>query len=408
MSRIFDYFNTYRGLPRGVYVIFFAQIINRFGDFVRPFLTLFLTRQFNYSVADTGLIIMITILVTIPASFIAGRLSDQLGRKKTYLYAQAMSGISLFICTFVYESPVMILFIILSAFFGGAVRPVINAILADILTPEDRQRGFSLAYLGINIGVALGPMVAGFLFNHLLFMIFLGDAITSFVAVLLVAKYIGETKPDHDAVALSPDEENASGHVFSALWQRKHLLLFLIFNTFYSAAYIQTGFSLPLILERIYQSNSGPIFGSLMSLNAITVIVCTMLITNFSKRFKPIVNIGIGGLTYVVGFGMLALIDTLPFFWISTIIWTLGEIIISINFGVYVTNQTPQNFRGRFNAVMNLSFSAGAIIGTALIGRLIELTDVFDIWYVVAVIAGLGTLGMFMVQKFQPQHGKPS
>ena len=399
--RIFNMFDTYKGLPRGVYVIFFAQIINRFGDFVRPFLTLFLTSQFGYSVSATGILIMITTLVTIPAGFIAGKLSDQFGRKKTFIIAQTASAIALLMCTFVYKNPVMIILIIIASFFGGAVRPIIGAMLADILTPEERQRGFSLSYLGINIGVALGPIVAGFLFNHMLFMIFLGDAITSFIAVALVTYMISESLPDKDAVAHSEAEAHAEGNVFSVLWQRKNLLLFLIFNTFFSATYVQTGFALPLILDKIYGENGAPIFGSLMSLNAIVVIFMTLLITKFSERHKPIVNIGLGGITYIIGFGMIGFIRVLPLFWLSTFIWTLGEIINAINFGVYVTNQTPQNFRARFNAVMNLSFSIGAIIGTALIGKIIDVRGIFEIWNIVAVMALIGTLGMFGIYIYQ-------
>lgn len=70
-----------------------------------------------------------------------------------------------------------------------------NAMVADILPPEKRQTGYALQYLGINLGVALGPLVAGVLFNKLLPLLFIGDAITSFIALYLVAANIEETDP---------------------------------------------------------------------------------------------------------------------------------------------------------------------------------------------------------------------
>lgn len=388
-------FDTYRGLPQAVYVIFIAQIINRFGDFVRPFLTFFLTSQFNYSITYTGTIVMMTTLVAIPGSFIGGKAADHWGRKRTYLVAQALAGISLFICTFVYDQPVMIGLIMASAFFNGAVRPIIGAILADVLSPEDRQRGFSLSYLGINIGVALGPIVAGFLFNHLLFMVFLGDAITSFVAVVLVGRLVSESMPDQSTTAAySESEQHEEGSIFTVLMKRPMLMLFLVFNIFFSASYVQTGFSLPLMMDALYGESGAPIFGSLMSLNAITVILLTIAATRFSQHFRPITNMAFSGLTYVVGFGMIGMIRSLPFFYLSTVIWTLGEIINAVNFGVYITNHTPQNFRARFNAVTNLSFSIGAILGTALIGRYIDYKDIYSVWWLVGAFAVVGTIGM--------------
>jgi MFS family permease len=394
--RFLKSFDTYRGLPKAVYVIFVAQIINRFGDFVRPFLTLFLTSQFHYSIAYTGTIVMLSTLVTIPGSFIGGKAADHWGRKQTYMIAQFMAGLALFVCTFVYRQPVMIWLILASSFFSGAVRPIIGAMLADVLSPEDRQRGFSLSYLGINIGVALGPIVAGFLFNHLLFMVFLGDAVTSFIAVALVGMQVAESLPDKtDSAFVSEAEQHAEGSAVSILIKRPLLLLFLIFNVFFSASYVQTGFSLPLMMDALYGASGAPIFGTLMSLNAVTVILLTISVTRFSQRFKPITNIAISGLTYMIGFGMIGWIKHIPFFWLSTVIWTLGEIISAVNFGVYITNHTPQNFRARFNAITNLSFSIGAILGTAVIGRYIDSMDIYSVWWLVGAFAAIGTVGMF-------------
>jgi MFS family permease len=171
-------------------------------------------------------------------------------------------------------------------------------------------------------------------------------------------------------------------------------MLFLVFNIFFSASYVQTGFSLPLMMDALYGESGAPIFGSLMSLNAITVILLTIAATRFSQHFRPITNMAFSGLTYVVGFGMIGMIRSLPFFYLSTVIWTLGEIINAVNFGVYITNHTPQNFRARFNAVTNLSFSIGAILGTALIGRYIDYKDIYSVWWLVGAFAVVGTMGM--------------
>ena len=119
------------------------------------------------------------------------------------------------------------------------------------------------------------------------------------------------------------------------------------------------------------------------------------MITVFSKINSAITNIAIGGIAYVIGFGMIGLIKTLPLFFISTIIWTMGEIIMSINFGVYITSQTPANFRARFNAIINMSYAIGAILGTAIIGIYIDHFSISMAWPLIAGSSAIGTIGMF-------------
>jgi len=342
---------------------------------------------------------MLNTLVSIPGSFLGGRIADHYGRKKAYIIFQSIAGFTVFLCAFFYKQPFMIGLIMASSFFGGAVRPIISAILADVLSPEDRQRGFSLSYLGINIGVALGPIVAGFLFNHFLVMIFIGDAITSLIAVVLVALRIEESLPsDEHNMAISEEEAHATGSALSVLMKRPVLVAFLLFNVFLSASYIQVSFSLPLTLGALFGANAAPIFGSLMSFNAIVVIVMTLAITKFSKKFRPITNMVMASSSYIVGFGLIGMISDLPFFWVTTFIWTLGEILMSINFGVFIVNQTPQNFRARFSAISSLSFAVGSIIGTALVGHYIDQYSVYTVWYLIAGLSTIGTLGMLYVR----------
>ena len=75
-------------------------------------------------------------------------------------------------------APIFLYFLVFT-FFNGAARPVNTALLTDITRPEERSAAFSLLYLGINIGVAAGPILAGFLFNNYRRWIFWGDGLTT-------------------------------------------------------------------------------------------------------------------------------------------------------------------------------------------------------------------------------------
>ena len=390
--------DTYRGLPRNMYIMFGATIINRFGDFVMPFLTMYLTLKIGLSVGIAGVIVTITSLIGIPSSILGGKFADELGRKKTYLIAQTGAALSLLPCAFIHNPVFVVSMLLISTMFHGAVRPPMNAIITDMLPPEQRQQGFSLQYLGINIGVALGPIVAGFLFNNFLPMLFIGDALTSFIAVILIGKNVKELKPEEiKKTVYTKQEKEEKGNTLSAFMKRPHIVFFLLAYIIYSFVYTQHRFSLPLTTDTIFGASGASKFGVLMSINAFTVLLFTVGITSLTKRFKPLINITIAGLFYAVGFGMLGIVNSYPLFILSTVIWTIGEILVVTNFGVYLADNSPSNYRARFNAIGSLSWSIGAALGTSVAGRFIQETGLHHIWLLTFILSVCGMAGMYTI-----------
>lgn len=388
--------DTYRGLPKNMYILFGATIINRFGDFVMPFLTIYLTTKIGLSFQIAGIIVTLSLLTGIPSSILGGKLADELGRKKTYLIAQGGTALFLLPCAFLKDPVLIVICLLLSTFFNGAVRPPMTAIITDILPPHQRQQGFSLQYLGINIGVALGPIVAGFLFKNFLPMLFIGDALTSFVALYLIWKNIEDVKPEAlKKTAYSEKEKEETGSTISALLKRPEIAIFLTVYILYSFVYTQHRFSLPLTTNVVFGSTGANKFGILMSINACTVLLCTGAVTSLTKHLKPLVNIMLAGILYAAGFGMLAFIHSYPLFIFSTVIWTLGEILVVTNFGVYLADNSPSNFRARFNAVGALSWALGSALGTSMAGKFIQDVGLNYIWLLALILSIAGTAGMF-------------
>ncbi len=392
----FRLFDTYKGLPKNMYIMFGTTVINRFGDFVVPFLTMYLTIKIGLSVEKAGFIVMVCSLLGIPSSLIGGKLADEWGRKRTYLVAQAGTALSLLPCAFLKDPELLVAFLLISTFFRGAVRPSMNAIITDILPPDQRQAGFSLQYLGINIGVALGPIVAGYLFNNFLPLLFIGDALTSFIALFLIWRNIKEVKSDElKKTAYTEQEQEEKGNILTALLKRPIIALFMIVYIIYSFIYTQHRFALPLTADDVFGSSGASKFGVLMSINAFTVLFCTVGVTALTNRFRPLINMGIAGLFYAVGFGMLGFIHSYPLFIVSTIIWTLGEILMVTNFGVYLADNSPSNFRARFNAIGSLSSSIGGALGTYIAGAFIEKLGLNYIWTLIFLLSLFGAVGMY-------------
>lgn len=391
--------NNYKGLPKEMYIICFAKIINRLGDFVVPFLALYLTQKLGMSAASSGVIVTLASVIGMPAAIIGGKISDKCGRKKIYVYAQSLSALFLIPCAFTKNIFITISCLLISTFFSNFIRPAFTSMVTDILPTEKRQAGFALQYLSINIGVSIGPILAGLLFNNLLPLFFIGDAFTSLMAALLINKNIEETYSTETTVKVeSTLEKEEKGNFLEMILKRPQLYMFFILNTVYGFVYTQHKFSLPLSLNSIFSNNGAKYFGYLMSINAVTVLVLTVFITALTKKNHQLTNMFIAGIMYAIGFGMIGFIHSLPLFILSTVVWTCGEILCSISSGVYVADNSPVNYRARINSLSSIVKLLGSSSSTFLSGLYINALGLNSIWKLVFFIAIIASFLMYVLK----------
>lgn len=394
-------FKTYMGLSKSVYILCSATLINRLGDFVVPFLTLFLTVKLNMSVVSSGIIVTCASLISIPSSIIGGKISDSIGRKKVYLFGQGISALFLILCGLCENEYLVIGLIFISTFFNGVVRPAFSAMLIDYLPREKRQEGMSLNYLCINIGVSIGPIIAGVLFNKCLPLLFIGDGITSLISVVLVARYIQEKYDDAmNSEVTNINEAKEEGTVIQVLLRRPQLFMFFILFLIYQFVYSQHKFTLPLTVNNVVHVNGAEVFGYMMSVNAVTVLVFTVFITSALKKYHHLVCMALGGMSFAVGFGMLTFTHSVAGFFISTFIWSLGEIMISISLGVFIADNCPVNYRARMNAVQNVVYWIGSSLSTGLGGVLVNVCGLNYVWLLIFIIALIASCFMYMLKVY--------
>ncbi len=136
--------SQYKGLPKDLYYICVAQIVNRFGDFVIPFLTLYLTSKLGLSSSFAGVIVMTASIIGMPAAMIGGKTADLVRRKKVYMIFQFLAAVFLIPCAFTMNPWITIICLLTSSFCGSALRPAFMAMVTDILPTCDRQAGLSL------------------------------------------------------------------------------------------------------------------------------------------------------------------------------------------------------------------------------------------------------------------------
>ena len=129
------FFSSYQGLPKSVYALFMVRIINCFGSFVYPFLTMFLTMKLGYSTEKAGFFVTAVVVAGSLGLLSGGKLADRFGRKKIFIVLSIISAACFIICSFLETSPAIPWLIIVSNLFLGGVLPCINAMLTDMTNP---------------------------------------------------------------------------------------------------------------------------------------------------------------------------------------------------------------------------------------------------------------------------------
>lgn len=403
-----EFLKPYLGLPREVYIIFIARIVNALGMFVFPIITLILTKKIGMSDADAGLWVSIFGLMFMLASVIGGKLADVFGRKIIIVIFDSLAAICYLACVFVGISMNMIYLIMLAGMFMGMGDPAHNALIADLTTPENRDGAYSLSYLGFNVGFAIAPMVGGLLFENHLKLIFLGDGITALIATGLVLFFIGETieKTKEDIGDDRNLEQRVEGSIFKVLLSRPILIYFALISFGYNFVYSQWGFMMPLHAENNFINEGAKLYGKLASFNGFIVIAFTPIITSLFSKTKNIRKIFYGGILYTLGFGLLGFISTKTAFFLSVFIFTLGEIIVVISFMPFIANHTPASHRGRMNAVLPVIIGMGHTLGPMIMGRSLDYITIEKAWIYIGVCMAISTVLMYLLEKIDTSHDK--
>ncbi|WP_332448368.1 MFS transporter [Sphaerochaeta sp.] len=393
--------SLYRGLPQPIYILFFSTIINAVGIFVYPFLALYLTRRLGYTALEAGTFMTVASVLYVPGSFIGSKLADTIGRKPVLVIFQLLMDVCFLVAGFFEGQTIVPYLVLLALFFDGAVDPAREALKTDVTTMENRQVSFSLIYLGHNIGYAVGPLIAGYLFQSAVRWIFWGNALAGFVATLLVMARIKESKPSQEVIEQSKGwkttDKGEEGGLFKALLTRPRLLFFALSITFFSYAYSQTLFALPLLTSKLFAEDGASIYGKMMALNGLVVVLANPILVSLLRRYHPLANTTLSGLLYAAAFALFAFATKASVFFLLTILYTIGEIISATNEHYYVANNTPISHRSRFAAILPIIMGTGHAIAPIVGGTIIETSSMSMLWLSTAISAFIGSMGVFLL-----------
>ena len=394
------FFSVYRGLPRGDYILFLSRVVNNMGNVVIPLLALILTERLGFSKEQAGLFTTLFVTAQPPFIWLGGCLCDRIGGKRVVVLFDTLGALFYLVCACLRPSLTTALFIALAACLYSGASPAVNGIVAAITPAERINSAYSLNYLGLNLGFTVGPILAGLLFQNLPQLINL-DALTTLAATLITAQIL----PEAACAAASGKLKAASETPRQSLWQvLRGAHVWLVFSAallLYSMCYMQWSFLLPLQTAGLFGSSKGPLLYSFsVSVNAVCVILFTPIFTRATGRFSPAPVIAAGGALYLISFLLFSVNLQLPLlFYAASVVLTMGEILVTINFNSFIALRTPQSHLGRVNSLTTIISGTGNALSPMLMGKLLKSVDFRGAWICVSGVMALGILSMAAVHR---------
>lgn len=379
--------NPWRGLgalPREVWYLCLAILINRAGTMVLPFLTLYLTFDRKLSPGTAGLALTIYGTCAIVIAPLAGRFSDRFGGLSIMKLSLVLSGLILFLFPFVRSTVGIFVICGFWAFASEAFRPPSMAIIGDLAGPERRKAAFALSRLAINFGMSIGPVIGGFLAMRSYQLLFYVDGTTSLVAGLLVGVLPWRTlHRDNQELKASAQDEGGSELKptlrYSDVLKDRRFTYFLIAMLPIELVFFQTLAAMPLFLVRELQMTEAGL-GMLLAINTVIIIAVEVPLNTAMADWPHRHALALGALLIGIGFGALVLIDGVFGAALTVVVWTFGEMIFLPASAAYVSDIAPREQAGAYMGLYTMGFSAALAIGPWLGTEVMEKWGSSAVW----------------------------
>ena len=395
------FLKQYMGLRKELYIIFWGRVVTNMGALIWPMMTLILKNKLGYSASEVATIMMILGFVQLPCTLIGGKLADRFSKRNIIIVCDLVTVVSYFICGFLPIDRKMIPLLAVAALFAQMEWPSYDALVADLSSVKDREKAYSLNYLGLNLGLVLAPILGGFLFAEHLNLAFLISSIATFSSTILIFFFIKDITPvQEESVGSRYEQAKSDQSIWKILSKNPLLYLFLFCGGLWSLVYSQFNFLLPLNLEQIYAEQGAVLFGTLTSVNAVVVIIGTPLLTKWISSLQDVSRLLIGQLLVLIGFSFFVWAQNLPvFYFVAMIIFTLGEIVQTIGQQPYLTRRIPASHRGRFSSFYTIFAGAFQLSGQQVVGQMADTLPMSRVWFCVLCVGAVDLFAYILLRK---------
>lgn len=373
-------------LSRDVYVLQAGGLVNAFGNgIVLPFLIIYLHNVRGIPLGLAGLAAATQSASALCSGFLAGTLSDRIGPKRVLMAALCVMTVAFALMPSIRVAwQAFALYIVWGA-GSGSFWPAQSALLAALAPPGRRPGAYALQRLVMNLGVAIGGVVAGLIASVAhpsSFTILFAVNGATFVAYLLVLTRV-------HAPALHPDR--AVGGWRDVTRDRTFVSFSLLNATFMASSIALMVELLPAFAKNVAHVNEREI-GVIFALDSIGIVIFQLPLVKFAEGRRRMRGLALMGALWSVallgvwaGGAWFAATAAAAVFAGAMIVFALGESLHGVIHAPLSADLAPPQLVGRYLALASLSWQAGWIVGPAVGGTFLQ-HDPLLLWPTAAAV----------------------
>ena len=380
-------------LPKPLWVIFGTTLINRAGTMALPFLVLYLTKHEGLTPSAAGLVLTAYGVGALATGPYAGRLSDRIGPVRIMKASLFLSGGILFLFPFLAGQALLLGVTVVWAVVSEAFRPASMALVTEVVRPGDRKIAISVIRLAVNVGMSVGPAVGGFLLLVSYDLVFWIDGGTSVAAgfLLILMRWEGHGTP--------PAIHAPSGSLRDAFaaFKDRRLVYFLLAASPIFMIFFQHESTVALYMVRDLGMDEHN-YGLLFPVNTLLIILLEIPLNVAMVQWPHRKALMLGGFLVAAGFAATGLAWNFPSLVVTVVIWTFGEMILVPTCATFVADISPENRRGEYMGIYQMSFSLSFALSGWIGTTVYELWGAGTLWSAVFVT---GLIAVVMISRMQ-------
>jgi len=370
--------NLVQSYPRQFWLLFAGMLISTLGaSMVWPFLMIYVSGKLKLPLTQVASLMTLNAGMGLLFSFLAGPVTDRAGRKWVMVVSLGMNALAYLLMSQANTFSAFAVLMALSGAFNPLYRVGADAMMADMIPPERRTDAYALMRTSNNLGVAVGPAIGGILASISYTFAFLAGAAGLAIYAILVAFFAHETLPPL-AVTAKPPREKFGG--YGRIFRDRPFMGFAVAFTLTQVCAALIWVLLGVYAKENYQMPES-LYGLIPMTNALMVVFLQLPVTMLTRRFPALRVLAVGSLFYAIGVGSVALGQGFWGFWLSMIILTFGELMMSPTATAYAANLAPANMRGRYMGIYGMTWGVAAGIGPVVGGYLNDNYGPVTIWY---------------------------
>ncbi len=409
----------FRNFHRSFWVANTLELFERLAYYAQQVvMIIFLRNHLKFSEIDSGALSSIFGGFVYLLPIFAGTFADKYGFRKAFSFAFLVMMVGYFLIGSV-GTPLLAgvahiiplfwllaILLIFTAIGESFIKPSVLGTIALSTTPQNKSLGYAIYYMLVNVGGAIGPLIAYFFRERIgiesVYMVSATSCGLMFLGTIVFYK-----TPEAQLAMDQPGLGKKLADMARVLVNGRFMVFLLIFSLYW-IMFWQTFVIIPMYVTD-FISKSAP-FELIESVDAWAIIVLQVLVNRITRKLPPVTSIVVGFAVSTLTWLVIAIHPTIWMIVAALVVWSIGEMTQAPRYYEYIADHAPKGqealfqgyaflpiaiawfIGGTFGAWLYATTTKGLLVRTA--GEVRVLGQPTAIWLVLTAIGVVATILM--------------